>query len=114
MMLLAVGNATAAAVLAARNADAEILGVRDHNDSTEAKIGATRLGPLPGRLAVQHLSQIPMHAVLFTSAICQHLDLQLRQTETLPGPRTTPNFRNESSTISCLTWGHCSTRFHTA
>lgn len=43
-MLLALGNATAAAVLAARNADAEILRVRDLNDNTEAKMGATRLG----------------------------------------------------------------------
>jgi len=43
-MLLAPGNATAAAVLAARHADAEILGVRDLNNSTEAKIGVTRLG----------------------------------------------------------------------
>jgi hypothetical protein len=43
-MLLVVGNATAAAVLAARNADAEILGVRDLNNNSDVKIDAARLG----------------------------------------------------------------------
>jgi hypothetical protein len=43
-MLLVVGNATAAAVLAARNVDAEILGVRDLNNNSEVKIDAARLG----------------------------------------------------------------------
>lgn len=43
-MLVRVGDATSAAVLAARNADAEILGVVDLATNAEAKFGVTRLG----------------------------------------------------------------------
>ena len=43
-MLLALDNATSTSVLAARGANAEILGVVDLTNKTEAQIGATSLG----------------------------------------------------------------------
>ena len=43
-MLLAMNNATSASVFAARGVDAEILGVVDLTNKTEAQIGPTSLG----------------------------------------------------------------------
>lgn len=50
-MLVRIGDTASAAVLAARNADAEILGVVDLANNTEAPLGSTRLG-----LAIQFVA----------------------------------------------------------